>query len=165
MAITLTRPARLLLCAALALCAAQHAARAQDKAAKINEVLTQAHKYGQFNGAALVAEGGKVIYKQGFGMANMEWGVPVAPDTRFRLGSITKQFTAVLTLQLVEQGKLKLDARLSDYLPDYRPDTGQKVTIHHLLTHTSGIPSYTGLPGFFDNVSRNPYKVADFVKK
>jgi CubicO group peptidase (beta-lactamase class C family) len=98
-------------------------------------------------------------------MANMEWGIPNTPDTKFRLGLITKQFTAVLTLQLVEQGKIKLDAKVSAYLPDYRQDIGQKVTVHQLLTHTSGIPSYTGQPGFFDNVSRNPYKVTDFVKK
>lgn len=159
------RRAMLLLPAALVLFAFQHAARAQDKAAKIHEVLSLAHKYRQFNGAALVAEDGKVIYKQGFGLANMEWNVPVATDTRFRLGSITKQFTAALTLQLVEQGKIKLDAKVSDYLPDYRRDTGQKVTVHHLLTHTSGIPSYTGQPGFFETVSRNPYKVDEFVKR
>src|SRR5689334_11956236 len=143
----------------------QQAALAQDHAAKIKDVLTLANKYRMFNGSALVAENGKVIYKGGVGMANMEWAIPNAPDTKFRLGSITKQFTATLTLQLVEQGKIKLDGKLSDYLPDYRKDIGEKVTIHHLLTHTSGIPSYTGLPGFFANVSRNPYKVADFVKQ
>jgi CubicO group peptidase (beta-lactamase class C family) len=137
----------------------------QDHAAKIQEVLTLANKYRLFNGSALVAENGKIIYKGGFGMANMEWGIPNAVDTKFRLGSITKQFTSMLTLQLVEQGKIKLDGKISDYLPDYRTDIGQKVTIHHLLTHTSGIPSYTGQPGFFENVSRNPYKVSDFVKK
>ena len=67
---------------------------AQDKSAKIQEVLTLAHKYRQFNGTALVAENGKVIYKGAFGMANMEWAIPNTPDTKFRLGSITKQFTA-----------------------------------------------------------------------
>ena len=154
-----------LLYVAIILFASQHAVLAQDKAAKIQEVLALAHKYRQFNGTALVAENGKVIYKQGFGLANMEWNIPNTPDTRFRLGSITKQFTAALTLQLVEQGKIKLDGKVSDYLPDYRKDVGQKVTIHHLLTHTSGIPSYTSQPGFFENVSRNPYKVGDFVTK
>ena len=138
---------------------------AQEKAERIQEVLALAHKYRQFNGTALVAQNGKVIYKQGFGLANMEWNIPNTPDTRFRLGSITKQFTAALTLQLVQQGKIKLDGKVSDYLPDYRKDTGQKVTIHHLLTHTSGIPSYTSQAGFIENVSRNPYKVADFVTK
>src|ERR1044072_6505250 len=143
----------------------QQTALAQDHAAKIQEVLALAHKYRQFNGAALVAENGKVIYKVAFGSANMEWITANTPETKFSLGSITKQFTATVILQLVEQGKIKLDAPLSDYLPDYRKDTGTKVTIHHLLTHTSGIPSYTSQPGFFENVSRNPYKVDEFVKK
>ncbi|HEX5875999.1 MAG TPA: serine hydrolase [Pyrinomonadaceae bacterium] len=156
---------RLSLYVALILSFSQSVVLAQDKAAKIQEVLALAHKYRQFNGTALVAENGKVIYKQGFGLANMEWNIPNTPDTRFRLGSITKQFTAALTLQLVEQGKIKLDGKVSDYLPDYRKDTGQKVTIHHLLTHTSGIPSYTSQAGFLENVSRNPYKVGDFVTK
>src|SRR6185503_14841310 len=143
----------------------QQTALAQDHAAKIQEVLAVAHKYRQFNGAVLVAENGKVVYKGAFGMANMEWNIPNAPDTKFRLGSITKQFTATVILQLVEQGKIKLDGKLSDYLPEYRKDVGDKVTIHHLLTHTSGIPSYTSQPGFAENVSRNPYKVDEFVKK
>jgi CubicO group peptidase (beta-lactamase class C family) len=151
--------------AAVMLLATQQAALAQDHAAKIQQVLELANKYRQFNGSALVAENGKVIYKGGFGFANMEWNIPNTPDTKFRLGSITKQFTAMLTLELVEQRKLKLDGKISDYLPDYRKDIGEKVTVHHLLTHTSGIPSYTSQPGFFANVSRNPYKVGDFVKQ
>jgi CubicO group peptidase (beta-lactamase class C family) len=160
----------IVLYAALLLIVSQRAALAQDKlsqekVAKIQEVLSLAHKYRQFNGTALVAENGKIIYKSGFGMANMEWGLPNTPDTKFRLGSITKQFTAMATLQLVDQGRIKLDGTISDYLPDYRKDIGQKVTIHHLLTHTSGIPSYTSQPGFFQNVSRNPYKVGEFVTK
>ena len=143
----------------------QQIAFAQDHAAKIQEVLALAHKYRQFNGSALVAENGKIVYKGAYGLANMEWDIPNTPDTKFRLGSITKQFTATVVMQLVEQGKIKLDAKISDYLPEYRKDTGSKVTIHHLLTHTSGIPSYTDQPGFFENVSRNPYKVDEFVKK
>ena len=154
-----------ILLSAIIVIVSQQVVLAQDHAAKVQEVLTLAHKYRRFNGTALVAENGKVIYKGGFGMANMEWNIPNTPDTKFRLGSITKQFTSMLTLQLVEQGKLKLDGKISDYLPDYRKDIGEKVTVHHLLTHTSGIPSYTGQPGFFQNVSRNPYKVADFVKQ
>ena len=156
---------KLTIFAAILLLGCHAAALAQDHAAKIQEVLTLAQKYKQFNGAALVAENGKVVYKGAFGLANMEWNLPNTPDTKFRLGSITKQFTATLTMQLVEQGKIKLDAKISDYLPDYRKDIGEKVTIHQLLTHTSGIPSYTGQPGFVENVSRNPYKVDDFVKK
>jgi CubicO group peptidase (beta-lactamase class C family) len=141
------------------------AALAQDKVQKIDALLKNYYDYGQLNGAVLVSENGKVIYKKGFGMANMEWEIPNSADTKFRIGSVTKQFTATLILQLVEEGKLKLDGKITDYLPDYRKDTGDKVTIHHLLNHTSGIPSYTGLPGFFQNESRNPYAVKDFVKK
>lgn len=143
---------------------AQSIVVAQTKAAKIDEVLTMANKYRLFNGSALVAENGKVIYKKGFGMANMEWKIPNTPETKFRLGSITKQFTSALILQLVEQGKIKLDGKISDYLPSYRKDVGEKVTVHQLLNHTSGIPSYTSQPGFFQNVSRNPYTVDEFVK-
>ena len=138
---------------------------AQDKAQKIDALLKAYSDYGQLNGAVLVAEGGKVIYKKGFGMANMEWDIPVSTDTKFRIGSVTKQFTAAVILQLVDEGKLKLDGKITDYLPDYRKDTGDRVTIHHLLNHTSGIPSYTGLPNFFKDESRNPYNVKDFVKK
>ncbi|HSV23772.1 MAG TPA: serine hydrolase domain-containing protein, partial [Xanthobacteraceae bacterium] len=145
--------------------AVQAAAFAQDKARKIDDLVARYHSFGQFNGAVLAADNGKVIYKKGVGLANMEWNIPNEPDTKFRLGSITKQFTAALIMQLVEQGKLKLDGKVSDYLPDYRKDTGARMTIHQLLSHTSGVPNYTAAPGFFENVSRNPFKVDDFVKK
>ncbi|MGH9967304.1 MAG: serine hydrolase [Pyrinomonadaceae bacterium] len=135
------------------------------KAAKIDEVLRTARRYRLFNGSALVAEEGKVIFRKGVGLANMEWNIPNTPDTRFRLGSITKQFTAALILQLVEQGKIKLDGKISAYLPSYRKDTGEKVTVHQLLNHTSGIPSYTSLAGFIADVSRDPFTVDEFVKK
>ena len=140
-------------------------ALAQDRVRQIDELMSLYHKYQQFNGSVLVAENGKVIYKKGFGLANMEWNIPNEPDTKFRLGSITKQFTATLILQLAEQGRIKLDGKVSDYLPDYRKDTGARITIHHLLSHTSGVPNYTAQPGFFANVSRNPFKVDDFVKQ
>lgn len=151
--------------AVLAVATFQTSIYGQDKAAKIDQLISLYAKYGQFNGAALVADNGKIVYEKGVGLANMEWNIPNTPDTKFRLGSITKQFTATLVLQLVEQGKIKLDGKLIDYLPDYRKDTGAKVTIHNLLSHTSGIPSYTSLPGFFQNVSRNPFTVDDFIKK
>lgn len=137
---------------------------AQTKVQKIEALLGQYHEYGQFNGSALVAENGKIIFKKGFGMANMEWEIPNAPDTKFRVGSITKQFTAMLVMQLVEKGKLKLDGKITDYLPDYPKSTSDKVTLHHLLTHTSGIPGYTEFPNFFRDVSRDPYAPAAFVK-
>src|SRR6476659_3661019 len=131
------------------LLAAQASVLAQDKAAKIDELMKVYNSYRQFNGAVLVAENGKVIFKKGYGMANMEWNIPVETDTKFRLGSITKQFTSMLVLQLVQEGKIKLEGKLTDYLPDYRKDTGDRITIHQLLNHTSGIPSYTDRREFF----------------
>lgn len=165
MKITMRISTKALVLATLAVLAFQSTALAQDKARKIDELLSLYSKYGQFNGSALVADNGRVIFKKGYGLANMEWNIPNQPDTKFRLGSITKQFTATLILQLVEQGKIKLDAKLTDYLPDYRKDTGAKITIHNLLSHTSGVPNYTAIPGFFQNISRNPFAVDDFVKK
>ncbi|MCH8035314.1 MAG: serine hydrolase [Bacteroidetes bacterium] len=138
---------------------------AQDKATEIDKMMQLYHDYGQLNGTVLVADGGEVIFKKGYGLANMEWDIANEPNTKFRLGSITKQFTSMLIMQLVAEGKIQLDGKMTNYLSDYRKDTGNKVTIHHLLTHTSGIPSYTSLPNYFKDVSRNPYTVDEFVKQ
>jgi CubicO group peptidase (beta-lactamase class C family) len=137
---------------------------AQDKAKQIDDLIRRYVDNGQFNGTVLVVENGKVIFKKGYGLANMEWNIPNTPDTKFRLGSLTKQFTAMLIMQLVEQGKLKLEGKITDYLTDYFKAAGDKITIHHLLTHTSGIPNYTNLPSF-NTLNRNRYKPADFLKQ
>ncbi len=92
-----------------------------------------------------VAKDGKVLHLEGYGLANIELGVETTPDHAFRIGSITKTFTAVAILQLAEDGKLSLDDPLTKYLPDY-PAPGDQVTIRHLLHHTSGIVSLTSLP-------------------
>ena len=155
----------LLLLLFISLFVAQSTIFAQSNSEKIDQLIKTYQEYGQFNGTVLVAEKGKVILRKGYGMANMEWDIPNQPDTKFRIGSVTKQFTASLIMQLVEEGKIKLDSKMTEYLPKYRKETGDKVTVHQLLNHTSGIPSYTGLPGFFANESRNPYSVDDFVKK
>jgi CubicO group peptidase (beta-lactamase class C family) len=162
-------PRPVVLVAALALLSAAPSARgdagAEAKAKRIDALVESYRRVGQFNGSVLVAEKGAVVFKKAYGLAQMEWGIPNTPDTRFRLGSITKQFTATLVLRQVEQGRIRLDGTLSEYLPDYRKDTGAKVKVHHLLTHTSGIPSYTDRPSFFPEVSRDPYPVDEFVKK
>ncbi len=95
--------------------------------------------------AVIVARGGRAVFRAGFGLANLELGVPVDPAMVFRLGSITKQFTAVCLLMLAEHGKLDLGDDITKFLPDY-PTHDREITIEHLLTHTSGIRSYTGLP-------------------
>src|SRR5690242_17987664 len=135
------------------------------EAAKIDKLVSEYVDRTGFTGTVLVSEHDQVVFKKGYGLANREWNVANAPDVKFRIGSITKQFTSMLVMQQVAKGKIKLDDHIPDYLPYYRKDTGSKVTIHQLLNHTSGIPSYTDDPKFFPEVSRTYYKVDDFVKK
>jgi len=99
----------------------------------------------KFMGSVLVARDGKTLLDKGYGFANLEWQVPDTPTTKFRIGSITKQFTAASILLLEERGKLKTDDPVKKYMPD-APAAWDKVTIFHLLTHTSGIPSFTSFP-------------------
>jgi len=101
--------------------------------------------------AVLVAQNGKVLFEKGYGLADVEHHVPVTPQTQFRIGSITKQFTAAAILKLQEQGRLSVTDKLSKYIPDF--PRGDEATLHHLLTHTSGIHSYTDKPGFLETVT------------
>jgi CubicO group peptidase (beta-lactamase class C family) len=104
-----------------------------------------------FSGVVLVARHGKVLLQKAWGLANRETGKPATLDTRFRLGSMNKMFTAVATLQLVEAGKLALDDPIGKYLPDYpNKDVASKVTVRHLLTHTGGTGDIFG-PDFEKN--------------
>lgn len=97
-------------------------------------------------GAVIVTRGGEVVYTGTRGLADVGEGLPITVDSVFRLGSISKQFTAALVLKLVDEGKLSLDDPLSKFLPDF-PAPGRQATIRQLLNHTSGIRSYTSLPG------------------
>ena len=99
-----------------------------------------------FNGTVLVMQKNKVLLKKAYGLADREWNIANTTDTKFRIGSITKQFTAACILQLIEQGKLSLDDRLSKFIPGF--PKGDSVTIHMLLNHTSGIADYTELSDF-----------------
>ena len=102
---------------------------------------------GRFIGSVAVAHDGKIVYSQGFGLADEEWGIPNAPDTKFRLGSITKQFTGMAILLLEQQGKLKVDDPVCKFLTTC-PDAWKPLTLHHLLTHTSGVVNFTSLPDY-----------------
>jgi D-alanyl-D-alanine carboxypeptidase len=123
------------------------AGAAEDLRTKMDAYLEAYSKVKGFMGTALVAQGGKVILDKGYGFANVELNVPNTPSNKFRLGSITKQFTAAAIMQLQEQGKLSVSDPACKYI-DNCPDTWKPVTIQHLLTHTSGIPSYTSMPTF-----------------
>jgi|SRR5271167_425490 len=128
-------------------------AETPDKAAKIDTLDQQYEDCWQFTGTVLVTDHDNMIFKKGYGLANREWRLPNTPDVKFRIGSITKQFTSMLVRQPVAKGTIKLDGRLCDYLPYYCKDTGSRVT--QLLNHTPGIPSYTGDPKFSPDDSRN----------
>ena len=133
--------------------------------AEFDKLLSAQFKPGETGCAALVAINGQIIYKKAFGMANLELNVPMQPDMVFRLGSITKQFTAVAILQLMEQGKLSLQDDITKFIPDY-PTQAYKITIENLLTHTSGIKSYTNDPGImkFMKDDLKPEEVIDKFK-
>ncbi|MBA6365518.1 beta-lactamase family protein, partial [Colwellia sp. BRX8-8] len=156
---------RVFLFLTLTLLVSANNAFANEKKSQIENLVQKYNDYGKFTGSVLVSQSGKIIFKKSYGLANMEWNIPNSPDTKFRIASLTKQFTSMLIMQLVQDNKIKLDAKITAYIPDYRKDTGDKVTVHHLLTHTSGIPSYTSLPDFFSDISRDPYSVDDFTKK
>ena len=119
---------------------------AQD-ASRMDDIVQSYVSSGRFMGAVLVARGDDVLLDKGYGSANLEWGVPDAPSTKFRLGSLTKQFTAASILLLAERGKIDLQARIRTYLPD-APPAWDGITIVHLLTHTSGIPNFTADPKY-----------------
>ena len=121
--------------------------RAQDAASKVDAFISAFAQERRFMGSVLLAREGKVIFKKGYGMANLEHDVPNTPKTKFRLGSITKQFTATAILQLEERGKLKVEDPICQYLSPC-PAHWQPITIHHLLSHTSGIPNFTSFPGY-----------------
>ncbi len=142
------------------------AACEETKIKKIHDLVNACYEYGQFNGSILVAEKGKVIYKEGFGQANKEWDISNKADTKHRLASISKQFTAMVIVQLAAENKLKLDVPITTYLPDYPKTTGDKITIHNLLTHTSGIPNYTSFPNYRDlmNKATTPMEIVNLFK-
>jgi CubicO group peptidase (beta-lactamase class C family) len=115
--------------------------------------------------AVLVARAGETLYQNGYGYANVENRVDVTPETKFRIGSVSKQFIAVAIMKLQEAGKLSVQDKLSKFIPDF--PRGDEVTLHHLLTHTSGMHSYTNKPDFLKTVASEitPRELVDAIKK
>jgi len=155
----------LCLYAALLLFIFTHHVNSQDKVQKIDDLIQKYNSLGQFNGAVLVAEDGKIILSKGYGMQDFENNVPNNNETKFRLASVTKQFTAMLVMQLVEKGKINLEGKLTDYLPYYRKDIGDKITISQILSHTSGLANYTENRKFMQEESGLKVTPKDFVLK
>ncbi len=120
---------------------------AQDLTKQLDQLFEKEYPVNGPGATVLVAKNGKTLYRKAFGKANLELDIPMKPENVLELGSITKQFTAVAILQLMEEGKLSLEDPLSKYISDY--PRGGEIKIHHLLNHTSGIKSYTDMPSFF----------------
>jgi CubicO group peptidase (beta-lactamase class C family) len=118
-----------------------------QNAARMDQIVQSYAADKKFMGTVLVAQGDQVVFNKAYGSANLEWDVPNTPTTKFRLGSITKQFTAASILLLEERGKLSVDDPLKKYMPD-APAAWDKVTIYHLLTHTSGVADFTRFPDY-----------------
>jgi CubicO group peptidase (beta-lactamase class C family) len=108
--------AALVLCAAT-VCAEEKGAAKLDLAAQMNEILSAYAKDNDFMGSVLVSDGDTVLLDQGYGLASLQWKIPDAPDVKFRIASLTKQFTAALVLQLQQEGKLRIDDPVAKYLP------------------------------------------------
>jgi CubicO group peptidase (beta-lactamase class C family) len=119
----------------------------QDLASRLDTVLNKMAKSDLFNGSLLIAQKGMVLVSKGYGMADHDKQIANTPQTKFRIGSITKQFTAMAILMLQAQGKLKVQDPICHYLWDC-PAAWQPITIHQLLTHTSGIPNFTDFPDY-----------------
>jgi len=128
---------------------------------RADEYLTRLSEEQEFSGAALVATNGNVVFAKGYGLANRELGVANTTNTIFRLGSVTKQFTAMCILILQQEHKLSVTNRLAQYVEDC-PAAWSNITVHHLLTHTAGIPDYTEFPDHFRR-ERLPTTVAATV--
>jgi len=107
---------------------------------EMDELFTYLEQNKLFNGFALAAKGEQIVFHKAFGCANVEWDIANSLDERFEIGSVTKQFTALLVLQLGQAGKIKLNDPVGAYVPEIAPRF-KDITLHQLLTHTSGLPS------------------------
>ena len=138
--------------------------KSEDLAARMDRVSAEVYKPDVPGAAIIVVRNGEVIFRKGYGVANLELSVPIKPEMVFRLASVTKQFTAVAILMLAEQGKLSLQDDITKFLPNY-PTSGKRITVENLLTHTSGIKDY------FENLwparmreDYRPEKLTEFFK-
>lgn len=119
---------------------------AQD-AGRMAQVVQASTDAEEFSGSVLVARDGEILLDRGYGLANREWNIPNDGETRFRLGSVSKQFTAVAVMLLHERGQIDLDAPIKTWITD-APAAWDGITVRHLLSHTSGIPNFTNFDDY-----------------
>jgi CubicO group peptidase (beta-lactamase class C family) len=131
---------------------------------KINELISAYADNGQFNGVILVKKGENIVYENAFGLANREWDIPNTLDSKFLIGSIGKSITAFMTLMLVNDGLIDLNAKINDYIPEYAGPGKNKATIHQMLTHTSGIPNHGAIPNLSKKLVRWNYDTSQYLE-
>ena len=139
-----------------------NALRAQTTAERLEEYMDAAYKAKLFNGVVLASRNDSILLAKGYGWRDYENRIPHDTNSLFRIGSVTKPFTAVVILYLQEHNKLKLTDKISKYFPAYT--YGSKITIKNLLTHTSGIIEYSNQDRFFEEIAYKPYTQKDFWK-
>ncbi|AWL05355.1 serine hydrolase [Massilia oculi] len=140
---------------------ATKASAAQPLASKLDALFKPQFKAGDPGATVIVVKDGKTVFRKAYGAADVAAKTPLTPGTVLRLGSITKQFTAVAILMLAEEGKLALNDPITRFFPDY-PTQGKVITVEHLLTHTSGIVSYTGKSGYVATMGKD-FTVAQMI--
>jgi D-alanyl-D-alanine carboxypeptidase len=157
------KSALLLVACAVVSLSAPAAAVPADLAAKADKIVDDSWKADGPGAAVIITEHGKTVYERGRGLADVATKTPISPTTVFRIGSITKQFSAAVLLQLAHEGKLSLDDPLSKFFPDY-PQPGASATVRELLNHTSGIQDYTEIPGWMVAANTNkPYTTQQLI--
>ncbi len=163
----MTKPVRLhinLISLMLLLSGSPGHSQSSESAKKIDAALSTLYEYGMFNGVVLAAKGDDIIYHEAFGIANFEWNIPNSTDTRFKIASITKAFTATLVICLLEAGKLSMDDVITDHLPDYPTSPGDRITVEHLMVQSAGIPDYLKLPGFLEEIAIREHDRYEFFQ-
>jgi CubicO group peptidase (beta-lactamase class C family) len=139
-------------------------AHSQSLQSRIDDLVSEYVLHQQFMGTVLVAEKGEIIFAKGYGLADVEQDIPNTPETKFMIGSITKQFTAMLVMQLIEAGKLRFDNTISDFVPAFPRDIGGRITIEMLLSHRSGLPFPEGIEKYYYATRKDEY-LQEFVRQ
>lgn len=143
-----------------AICIIASAQTDQQRVSKIDSIFEVYTQKNMFSGSVSISRKGTVLLSKGYGMANYSYDVPNTPQTKFKLASVSKQFTAMAIMILQEQGKLSTDDKLAKFIPDY--PNGDKISIHHLLTHTSGVHSFTS-DGYYDSIMVHPHTLTKII--
>lgn len=136
-----------------------------EKKENLQSYLEFCGKHQLINGSYLAAENDNIVIKKGLGKADLTWDIENSPNTKFQIGSISKQFNAAVILSLAQEGKIDIEKPIKEYLPDYRVDTGSKIKISHLLSNSSGLTDYADIPGVWHKELKKTFTHDEFYKK